>query len=212
MKKQLTIVALGDSITESGRVGEPCYTSVLYDRIVAKLNGNISCRLFNAGRGGGTTAGVEPQTTLTEISWVRDAVVSHKPQLVWIMLGFNDLRNCLLTEKNFITNMCEIITFIQEGCGATIVLADPPHMTNYEGYGPVWNCGSSEKSDRFCELIQQLGDEFGLPVAKVHSAMNHDDSLLQEDGIHPNERGQQKIAEAFWETMKDWDFEKLTRG
>jgi len=118
------------------------------------------------------------------------------------MLGFNDLRNHLLKEDDFTFNMRAIISSIRKNCNAKIVLGDIPHMVSYEAYGPIWNHGSREKSDLFCRIVEQLGKEFGLPVAKVHASMDHEDSLVCEDGVHPNKRGHEKMADAFWDVIR----------
>ena len=199
--KESKIVVLGDSITAAG-----CYANILRVRIVAKSRSHTQWTLINAGRAGATTAGVDPVVPRPALSWLQPEVIAHQPQIVLILLGFNDLRNCCIGEEDFLANMRSIITAIQHGCDAKMVLGDMPHMIAYDEYGPQWNCGCRAKCDRFCQLVAELGSEYNLPVAQVHAAMNHDDSLVQDDGVHPNAKGHQVIAEVFWKILHDWDF------
>jgi len=59
------------------------------------------------------------------------------------------------------------------------------------------------------QLVPQFNDQLKtmaaaeqVPVADIYAAFNGDFSLLNDDGLHPNDRGYERIAETFFATIK----------
>ena len=51
--------------------------------------------------------------------------------------------------------------------------------------------------------IQEVAEKYHLPVIDLHAQFAGDSSLLQADGIHPNEKGVKKMADIIAEVLKN---------
>jgi lysophospholipase L1-like esterase len=124
------------------------------------------------------------------------AVIAHKPDLVVIQYGLNDMRaNTPL--GLYAEVMQSLIDRIRAGSAAAILLGNVAHMTAYDGYAPF--CAGSDKLNHiYNAAIAHLGLANGLPVADIHTAFNHCDALIHPDGVHPNDLGHEVIAQAFF--------------
>jgi len=168
-----TIVAVGDSLTAGYGLDESAsYPALLEKKLQAA---GYSYRVINGGVSGETSSG-----TLSRIEWI----MTLEPDIVLLETGANDgLRGVdpQVAEKN----IREILRILKER-DVVVLLA---------GMKMVWNLGPAYVSD-FNEIYPKLAREFDvvyLPFFLEGVAM--DSELSQGDGIHPNERGYQKIAE-----------------
>jgi lysophospholipase L1-like esterase len=125
-----------------------------------------------------------------------DAVISHKPDLVVIQYGLNDMRAGTPVGP-FAEVVQDLIDRIRKGTDAAVMLGNVAHMTAYDGYAPF--CAGSDETNHIYNLaIAHLGAANRLPVADVHGAMNHADNMVHPDGVHPNDLGHEVIAQAFF--------------
>jgi len=168
-----TIVAVGDSLTAGYGLDESAsYPALLEKKLQAA---GYSYRVINGGVSGETSSG-----TLSRIEWI----MTLEPDIVLLETGANDgLRGVdpQVAEKN----IREILRILKER-DVVVLLA---------GMKMVWNLGPAYVSE-FNEIYPKLAREFDvvyLPFFLEGVAM--DSELSQGDGIHPNERGYQKIAE-----------------
>ena len=168
-----TIVAVGDSLTAGYGLDESAsYPALLEKKLQAA---GYSYRVINGGVSGETSSG-----TLSRIEWI----MTLEPDIVLLETGANDgLRGVdpQVAEKN----IREILRILKER-DVVVLLA---------GMKMVWNLGPAYVSN-FNEIYPKLAREFDvvyLPFFLEGVAM--DSELSQGDGIHPNERGYQKIAE-----------------
>ncbi len=125
-----------------------------------------------------------------------DVVIAHKPDLVVIQYGLNDMRAGTPLGL-FAEVMQHLIDRIRKGTDAAIMLANVAHMTGYGSY-PPFCVGSDAANHAYNLAIAHLGVVNGLPVADIHTAMDHADNLVHPDGVHPNDLGHEVIAQAFF--------------
>jgi acyl-CoA thioesterase-1 len=168
-----TIVAVGDSLTAGYGLDESAsYPALLEKKLQAA---GYSYRVINGGVSGETSSG-----TLSRIEWI----MTLEPDIVLLETGANDgLRGVdpQVAEKN----IREILRILKER-DVVVLLA---------GMKMVWNLGPAYVSE-FNEIYPKLAREFDvvyLPFFLEGVAM--DSELSQGDGIHPNERGYQKITD-----------------
>ena len=168
-----TIVAVGDSLTAGYGLDESAsYPALLEKKLQAA---GYSYRVINGGVSGETSSG-----TLSRIEWI----MTLEPDIVLLETGANDgLRGVdpQVAEKN----IREILRILKEK-DVVVLLA---------GMKMVWNLGPAYVSE-FNEIYPKLAREFDvvyLPFFLEGVAM--DSELSQGDGIHPNERGYQKITD-----------------
>lgn len=167
-----TIVALGDSLTAGLGVDEhDAYPARLERRLQADGH---NFRVINAGVSGETTSG-----TLSRLEWV----LTMKPDIVILEIGANDgLRG--IDPAVPAKNIREIIRILQER-GVIVV---------FTGMKMVWNLGPAYTL-AFNAIYPDIAKEFDLiympffldEVATVRELNN-------EDGLHPNARGYEKIV------------------
>lgn len=177
-----TILFLGDSLTEGlGVSKQSAYPDLVENLIQTKLNKNI--KAINAGVSGSTT-----NDGLSRLKWY----LKRKPDIIFVALGANDgLRGLDLKQSQ--KNLEEIINYALKS-KAKVLLAGmliPPN------YGPKY-------SQDFKEMYENIQSKYNLKfmpfllknVAGVQK-------LNQADGIHPNEKGHEIIADEVYEFLKE---------
>ena len=174
------IVFLGDSVTFGlGLPPHEAYPSIIQELIDAEGYGY---KVHNASVSGDTTAG-----GLRRLSWVLDGDI----HVLVIALGANDgLRGLSIVQMQ--ENLSGII---EEAKSKDILVL----LTGMEA--PP-NLGSLYAND-FRVVFRDLADEYDvilLPFLLEGVAGNV--GLNQADGIHPNTKGAQMIAEMVWLTLK----------
>jgi len=117
-----------------------------------------------------------------------DGVLSrHKPSVVIIELGANDgLRG--LSPAVLKTNLAEITRRAKES-GAKVLLLSMRIPPNY----------GKRYTDMFYNVYPDLSKELNLPyVPFILEDVALVKQLMQEDGLHPNEKAQAIIVEKIW--------------
>ncbi len=179
------IVFLGDSVTFGlGLPPHDAYPSIIQELIDAAGYGY---KVHNASVSGDTTAG-----GLRRLSWVLDGDIhADDIHVLVIALGANDgLRGLSIVQ------MQENLSGIIEQAQSKDILV---LLTGMEA--PP-NLGSLYAND-FRVVFRDLADEYDvtlLPFLLEGVAGNVE--LNQADGIHPNTKGAQMIAEMVWLTLK----------
>lgn len=181
---QAKIVFFGNSLTAGyGVESNQAFPAIIDNKI---KEAGLKYQVVNAGLSGETTAG-----GVHRVDWI---LKNHEIDLFVLELGANDgLRGLKLeqTKKNLQT----IISKVKNSePGVDILLAGmqvPPNM------GPTYS-----------EQFKQIFNELAQSDDKVHlipfllEGVGGDRSLNLADGIHPNPKGHQKVAENVWEVMK----------
>jgi acyl-CoA thioesterase-1 len=186
----IRILALGDSLTEG-------YGVPLNDAYPARLQELLrkrfstlprSIEVVNAGIGGSTSA-----SGFQRLRWHLRA----RPDLVLLALGANDMLRGLPPEST------------EENLRKTLELAAENHVPVILAGMKVPPNYGKDYQRRFEAIYPQLAREFRLrliPFLLEGVAGVRDLNL--EDGIHPNEKGQEKIARLVEPIVANWIKEK----
>ena len=166
------VVAFGDSLTAGQRVGRSeTYPAFLQRELDRR---GLQYRVVNEGISGDTTA-----VALSRI----DVAIAHRPAWVILALGANDgLRGLPLDAMEH--NLREMVQLFRQA-GASVVLAG---MKLPRNYGP-------EYVRAFDEVYPRLAEELDMPLIPFlleNVAMVPE--LNNDDGIHPNAKGNEVIA------------------
>jgi acyl-CoA thioesterase-1 len=167
------VIFLGDSLTAGFGLGaEQSFPNLIAQKLAAERS---DVRVVNAGSSGDTSAG-----GLARLDWL----LGQKPDVLVICLGANDgLRGLPLEQTE--ENLRQILGRAQTA-GARILLLGmlvPPN------YGPDY-------AQRFAAMYPRLAQEFGVPLMPfLLDGVAATPELNQADGIHPNVRGQEILAE-----------------
>lgn len=184
-KEPVRIVCIGDSITgvyyHSG--GRRAYAEML-QLALQQLYPKAQLSVHNAGISGDTTTG--------GLKRLERDVLAHKPHLVTIMFGMNDLVGTPV--DTFKKNLHEMITHCLKS-GAEVVLCTQNSIIET----PQRPCA---RLAEFTQAIRDVAKEETLVVADcyaafeaVHAADAAEWNLLLSDTIHPNMAGHKLFAE-----------------
>ena len=172
-----SIVVLGDSLSAAYGidVGQG-WVTLVQDKLKEK---HCDYTVFNESISGDTSAG--------GLARIDSVLARHKPNVVIIELGANDgLRG--LSPAVLKNNLAEIARRIQKSGGKVLLLS----MRIPPNYGKRY-------TEMFYNVYPQLSKELGVPyVPFILEDVALAKQLMQQDGLHPNEKAQGMIVEKIW--------------
>ena len=177
------IVVLGDSLTAGlGLLSDQAYPEQIQHKFADE--GYSLVEIVNAGMSGDTTAG-----GLRRV----DDLIEPDTRVLVVALGGNDALRGLTTEQT----KANLAAIVDEGeaKGLGVVLVGMEAPTNL---GPDYQ-------KAFHNVFIQLAMTYGTRIAFVPFLLEGvagDPALNQADGIHPNERGAQIIAEHLYPRLR----------
>ncbi len=179
-EQAVRIVCFGDSVTglyyHSG--GRRAYPELIGERFQ-------EAAVINAGKSG--------HTTTNGLARIQQDVLVHKPHLVTVMFGLNDVAkgNIDLYRKN----LFEIVTKCR-AAGAEVILCTPNAVSETKER-PVAAVAA------FAKVARAVAAELQVPLADAHASLETLRTadpeawrLSMSDEIHPNLRGHRRLAEA----------------
>lgn len=176
------IVFLGDSIVDG-------HTSLLLLAHALRQREGAPPVLVNAGVGGNTLRQMRERAT-------RD-VLPHDPDTACISAGVNDAHQGVAPEA-FEADLVALIGFLREH-RIEPVLATPTPLA--EDRPPEVR----ERLRAYVEIVKVVGARCGIPVARCHETLASlaaaGETVLGNDGIHPNFAGHRGIARAMGEAL-----------
>jgi acyl-CoA thioesterase-1 len=176
-----TVLVLGDSLSAAYGIRlEQGWVALLQDRLESKGYGH---RVVNASSSGETTGGA--------LARLPRAIERHRPAVVVVELGGNDgLRGLPIADVR--ANFESLIRRSRES-GASVLLIGmriPPN------YGATY-------TKAFHDLFGELAAKHQLPLVPFFlDGIALDDSLMLEDGLHPNAAAQPKLLEMVWPKLE----------
>ncbi|MEN8259604.1 MAG: arylesterase [Pseudomonadota bacterium] len=174
------ILVIGDSISAGYGIEVGAgWVDVLQRKLEQEGYGR---RVINASISGDTSAG--------GVARIGKALKSHAPGIVIIELGANDGLRGLLP-RQLKANLKTMIDQ-SKAAGAKVLLLGMRIPPNY----------GKRYTEMFYDVYRQVADEEGVayvPFLLENVALQK--SLMQQDGLHPNEKAQPLIAEAVWSRL-----------
>ncbi len=189
--KPVTIVCLGDSVTgvyyhTGGRRAYPEMLEVAIKQAIP----NANVKVINAGISG--------HSTDNGLKRLDSDVLMHKPDLVTISFGLNDMAR--MTEEQYGKNLETLVARCRDA-KAQVVLCTPNSVITTGGR-PI------EKLKRFCDVIHATGQSLKVPVCDQFAACEAfrvKDAwgfrCLLSDEIHPNMDGHKLMAQELCHTI-----------
>ncbi len=175
-----SIVVLGDSISAGyGMDVSQGWVSLLQLRL-QKTDPTI--KLYNESISGETTAG--------GLARIKSILKQRQPDIVIIELGANDgLRG--LSPIMMKQNLGQMIE-LSQNAGAKVLLLSMRIPPNY----------GKRYTRMFYKTYVQLGEQYGIPVVPfLLEDIALAKELMQQDGLHPNQKAQAVIAEKVWQYL-----------
>lgn len=186
------LLVIGDSLTEGlGVKKSEAYPALLELKIAKylqeqKKNSSTKWQVLNAGQSGWTSA-----SGLRQLKWQTKG--KSKPHLLLLALGANDgLRGLSVADTK--KNLAEVLSEAKN-LGIPAILAGMLMPPNY---------GKSYTED-FRKMYLQLAKEFKVSLIPfLLEGVAGDKALNIEDGIHPNAKGHQRIADLVFPAVRSF--------
>ena len=200
--KPVKIVCFGDSVTglyyHTG--GRRTYTDMLGIALEKAVPGaKVSMR----------NAGISGNTTVAGLKRIERDVLSHKPDLVTVMFGLNDMVRTPV--ERYRKNLREMVDRCR-GVGAEVILCTPNAVTD-TGSRPT------SKLLGYCEVVREVAESKKAPLCDIYAAfdgLRQRDRLkwrvMMSDAIHPNMGGHKLIAEELARTITKKDMSLANIG
>lgn len=171
--KSITILALGDSLTEGLGVAEnQAYPAQLE---AALKQAGINAKVVNSGLSGETSTGL-----LNRINWA----LKTKPDITILTIGANDAMRGIDIDT-IENNIRQSITSIQQS-GSRVILSG---MQIYDNMG-------EEYVKAFASMYQRIAKDTGVAFIPFFlDGVAADSTLNQSDRIHPTAEGYTRIVE-----------------
>jgi acyl-CoA thioesterase I len=190
-QEPVKVVCFGDSVTG-------VYYHTGGRRAYTKMVEIALSRAYPTAKVTAINAGISGNTTRQGLARIDRDVLSHRPQLVTIMFGLNDLVGT--KPEVYASNLVEIIRK-SRAVGSEVLLCTP---------NSVYDSPSrpAKRLEVFCDVVRKVGQEHNVPVADCYRAYQDvrkknelDWAFLMSDAIHPNMDGHQLIAEEIVRTV-----------
>jgi acyl-CoA thioesterase I len=179
-----TIVFLGDSLTAGLGLPESEALPAVIQRRVD--NEHLPYRVVNAGRSGDTTAG-----GLARIDWYFKGSLDLKALVIG--LGSNDAMRGLPLET-MEANLRQMIRRARERRpGVEIFLWE---LKTFPNLGQEYAAAYAAVFPRVAQSEGAILIPFPLEAVAAHPELN------QNDGIHPNAQGTERVADRVWATLR----------
>lgn len=204
----VTIVAFGDSITHGAFLDEIDYESVYWRRLQKKIqdiNAYVPVNIINAGIGGTSAA--------SSIGRMDTQVLVHKPDLVIVCFGLNDVNEPLdkyLTALRVIIDKCRSngsdVIFMTPNMLNTYVAEDTPqkHIKYAAVTAEYQNSG---KMDKYMYAAAETAENAGALVCDCYSQWKElskvrDTTLMLANRInHPIKAMHELFAQALFDMI-----------
>jgi len=186
-----TILVFGDSLSAAyGLRPEQGWVALLDKRLQDQGYGYA---VVNASVSGETTSG--------GLQRLPRALQLHRPAIVVLELGANDaLRGLPLSLSE--GNLSRMIVLAQQA-GARILLVG---MRMPPNYGPRY-------TTEFTRMYSELATRYHLPwVPFLLESVALDPARMQEDGLHPNAKGEPAVLETLWPQLEPLLHKNHERG
>lgn len=188
---------IGDSVTDCGRDIEPPYGDGYVQEIAS--TGFLDGSIINVGTSGHRLVDLEKR-------WQVD-VIDHKPTLVSIAIGINDMWRRYddhdpTPTQDFRDRYHQLLSQTKDLLHPQFVLCEP-FMLEVRDEMKSWREDLNPK----IEIVHEMAQEFSailVPFDKHFTTLSKSISMneLAEDGIHPTAFGHQEMAKLWLSTVK----------
>ena len=207
----IKVACIGNSITDGH--GIPFAPANGYPAQLQKLLGK-DYLVKNFGVSGRTMLNKGDQPYMNEMAW-KDAV-AFKPDVVIIKLGTNDSKpqNWQYGEE-FKQDLKQMITTLRPDLAQPFKKGKKNKKQVIKNEGPKiilctpipalktsWGINDSIITNNIIPIQQQVAQEYNLQVIDLHSLFGDGKDTMLGDGIHPNGKGAQKMAQIIADAIK----------
>jgi lysophospholipase L1-like esterase len=199
-----SLVVLGESTVEGGpwlrNTGER-WADILH-RLLEEAQ-EQPLRYHNAGLGASVIAPSSPGYAASNKPSAAERldgeVIAHKPDLLVIAYGLNDMRAGMRL-ADFRAELESVIRRVRTKLTPLIVLVAVYHISAYDRY-PPFDRGSVAATKRYNARLRSLAKARGCVFADVWAAEGQADHVVHPDTVHANKLGNLLIAHEVFEAI-----------
>jgi len=200
IQKRLTVVAFGDSITQQGfNVEFGGWIALMADKWPQQTD------FLNRGHSG--------HTTRHALELMRQGVLGN-PNVVVVFFGANDA--CLPSVEHHVpleeyrANLKTIVKTLQVKSKVILVTPPPPYLPdlikrNMEKGKTITADRNVEFTEKYQNVVLDIGKELNLPVADLFSALVNDPKAHLRDGLHLNALGNRELYQLMIGALENLD-------
>ena len=130
--------------------------------------------------------------------------LAFRPEIVIILLGTNDTKSHnWVSQEQFGKEYRRLLQNYRDlDSVKMIILCTPPWQRNAGNFVEhLTNDTSAERTPQVAEEVRRIGEEYGLPVIDLYREFCKREDLLCYDGVHPNNKGDDVIADRICREM-----------
>ena len=181
----IRVACIGNSITDGH--GIDMATAYGYPALLQKKLGN-GYWVKNFGVSGRTMLNKGDLPYMNEMAW-RDAL-AYKPDIVIIKLGTNDSKpQNWQYGSEFRHDLEQMIQALRPSQPQIILCTPIPALSSN------WGINDSIITNAIIPIQQKVAKKYGLRVVDLHSLYANDSEKMLTDGIHPDGKGAQRLAD-----------------
>ena len=187
----IRVACIGNSITDG--YGVDMATAYGYPAMLQKKLGE-GYWVKNFGLSGRTMLNKGDMPYMNEVAW-KDAQ-AFKPDVVVIKLGTNDSKGHNWKHgAEFKNDLEQMIKTLQPK--PVIYLCTP-----IKAEKPSWDISDSIIVNEIIPIQKAVAKKYGLKVIDLHTLFEGGEELMLSDGIHPNGKGAERMAQIIFEALK----------
>ena len=208
----IKVACIGNSITDG--YGIDFAPANGYPAQLQKLLGN-DYWVKNFGVSSRTMLNKGDYPYMNEQAW-KDAI-AFKPDIVIIKLGTNDSKpENWQYAAEFKQDLQQMIITLRPDLAQpakkkgkknkkTIIKNEGPQIflcTPIRAFKPSWKISDEVIVNNIIPIQQEVAKDYQLEIIDLHTLFGNDESTMLEDGIHPNGKGAQKMAQIIADIIK----------
>ena len=189
----IRVACIGNSITDGHGIdmaSQHGYPALLQQKLGEQY------WVKNFGVGGRTLLNKGDRPYMNEKAW--EDAVAFQPDIAIIKLGTNDTKpqNWQYGDE-FKKDLEQMIAKLNPK-RTKIILCTP-----LPAFKQSWNINDSIIVNGVIPIQQEVAKKYKLQIIDLHTLFAHETALLFDDGIHPNEKGVQRMAEIIADALKE---------
>ncbi|MBI2501794.1 MAG: SGNH/GDSL hydrolase family protein [Candidatus Latescibacteria bacterium] len=202
------LLFIGDSITDCGRRGGEAPLGNGYVRIFTEM---VTARwperrisYINKGIGGNRITDLKER-------W-RDDVLYHRPQILSLKIGINDLHSHLrgaeggVSPELFARTYAELMELTRRELNCKVVLLTPFYIST-DRSGQTFRSQVLDLIPRYLDTVEKMSVQYGTRLVRLHERFQEqlkyqDADTFCPEPVHPNHTGHLVIAQALLEALE----------
>lgn len=189
----IRVACIGNSITDGHGIdmaSQHGYPALLQQKLGEQY------WVKNFGVGGRTLLNKGDRPYMNEKAW--EDAVAFQPNIAIIKLGTNDTKPQNWQYGNEFKKDLELMIAKLNPKRTKIILCTP-----LPAFKQSWNINDSIIVNGVIPIQQEVAKKYKLQIIDLHTLFAHETALLFDDGIHPNEKGVQRMAEIIADALKE---------